>query len=117
MTLQEDILFVKIQTALREGKSYYDSTRGNWKVSHQRIPHLKYVVGVSNKVIVCSYQVEQWHIVEAGEDENRLQFEGKETTFDFYHFLKNHEEFILNKFGVGSEKAYTSLEELETLAV
>lgn len=74
--MKEEILLLKIHNALKEGKDYYEATRGNWKMDKKRLPHIQYVAGVNEGKIVCVFGPSTWGIIEEGSDKGRKHFEG-----------------------------------------
>lgn len=113
--MKEEILLLKIQNALKEGKDYYEATRGNWKINESRIPYIQYVAGVSGGKIVCLFQPSSWEIIEDGSEKGRKRFEGKEAPSEILTKLQKEQEQVLKKFGRGSAVAYISLVELENI--
>jgi hypothetical protein len=110
--MKEEVLLLKIQNALKEGKDYYESIRGNWKINKSRLPHIQYVAGVSCGKVVCAFVPTKWEIIEEGSEKGRKCFEGVEAPHELLLKLQNAEERVLKKFGRGSAVAYISLSEL-----
>lgn len=54
--MKEEILLVKIHNSLAEGKSDYEATRGNWRMSKHRFPYIQYVAGVHHGKVVSVFQ-------------------------------------------------------------
>lgn len=110
---------VKIHHALREGKDFYEATRGNWKASLRRLEdNVQYVVGIKEQKVVCVFEPQQWHVIEESEakvpqDVGRMYFDGSEATDDILARLQKSEATLLKKFGSGAAIAYTSLDELD----
>lgn len=81
-----DYVIIKTTTdKIREcGGSIYEATRRAWKVG-ERIKQHKYVLSVVNKVVQAVYTVDNWRVIESGEDKGRYEFFGVEaigTNFD-----------------------------------
>lgn len=110
--MKEEVLLLKIQNALKEGKDYYESTRGNWKINESRLPHIQFVAGVSQGKVVCTFVPSKWEIIEEGAEKGRKRFEGVEAPNEVLFKLQKREEKVLKKFGRGSAVAYISLSEL-----
>jgi hypothetical protein len=111
--VKEEILLLKIQNALKEGKDYYEATSGNWKINENRFPYIKLVAGVSKGKIVCLFEQIKWVFIKKGTERGRKRFEGKEASLDTLNNLQNAEEKVLKKFGSGSAVAYISLSEID----
>lgn len=56
--MKEEILLLKIHNALKEGKDYYEATRGNWKINKGRIPYIQYVVGISAEKLFVHFNLQ-----------------------------------------------------------
>lgn len=113
--MKEEILLLKIHNALKEGKDYYEATRGNWKINKDRIPYIQYVAGVSDGKVVCAFQPSKWEIIEEGSEKGRKRFEGTEAPLEILKKLQKAEEKVMKKFGRGSAVAYISLSELNSI--
>ena len=65
--IKHNILVIKINRLFHWGmtpKELYDATRGNWKVSINRVRReVEYVFAVYNKLIVAVYKPDEWHYV------------------------------------------------------
>ena len=113
--MKEEILLLKIHNALKEGKDYYEATRGNWKINKGRIPYIQYVVGISGGKVVCAFQPSKWEIIEEGSEKGRKRFEGTEAPLEILKKLQKVEEKVLKKFGRGSAVAYITLTEIDNI--
>jgi len=111
--LKEELLLLKIQNALDEGKDYYEAIRGNWKVSKDRFDYIQYTVGFERGKVVCVFQPDIWSTIEKGKDKGRKCFEGKEAPSDILSKLQKSEQLLIRKFGSGNPVAYALLSEIE----
>lgn len=111
--MKEEILLLKIHNAIKEGKDYYQSSQGNWRMSEKRLSTIKYVVGINQKKVVCVYVPTEWHIIQDGPEKGRKFFVGTEASNNILIKLQTIEEQLLKKFGSGSAIAYVSLSEVE----
>jgi hypothetical protein len=111
--LTEEILMVKIQKTLKEGKNNYEATRGNWKVDKRRFNNIQYVVGIENGEVVSAYQPIEWGIIESGEDRGRKFFVGNDLNDNnlFSRFQKENQK-MLKQFGNGQSVGYIYLSEI-----
>ncbi|MEC1716497.1 hypothetical protein [Schinkia azotoformans] len=118
---KETILLLKVSNAIREGKTPYEATRGNWKIGKDRIEkdEILYVAGLDtkNKEVVGFYSPEKWFQVKEGPEKEvgRRYFDGVEAPNEIFEKLNKSYDQLLKRFGQGSEKAYITLEELEAL--
>jgi len=113
--MKEEILLLKIQNALKEGKDFYEATSGNWKMDKRRWPYIQYVAGVNEGKVVCAFQPSKWEVIEEGMDKGRKRFDGIEAPAEILTKLQRAEEQVLKKFGSGSAVAYISLAELDII--
>lgn len=111
--IKEEILLLKIHNGLKEGKDYYESTRGNWKINQKRFDHIQYVVGMSRGKVVCAFTPTKWSIVEEGTETGRKYFEGTEATTELLTQFQHHEEKLLKKFGTGQSVAYAYMTDID----
>ena len=111
--MKEEILLLKIHNAIKEGKDYYQSVQGNWKMNAKRIPSIKYVVGIDKQKVVCVFVPTEWHIIQEGTEKGRKYFVGVEASNEILLNMKTKDEQLLKKFGTGSAIAYASISELE----
>lgn len=111
--MKEEILLLKIHNTINEGKDYYQSVQGNWKMNAKRLPNIKYVVGIDKKKVVCVYIPTEWHIIQDGPDKGRKYFVGSEGSNEILSSMQTKEKELLKKFGTGSAIAYASLSEVE----
>ncbi|AOZ93612.1 hypothetical protein [Paenibacillus crassostreae] len=111
--MTEEILMVKIQNTLAEGKDLYNATRGNWVIDKRRFKNIRYVVGIQNGEVVSVYEPKEWSIIESGEDGGRKFFDGIELQDSalFNKFQKAAPK-MLEKFGNGQAIGYISLPEI-----
>ncbi|MDR7079553.1 hypothetical protein J2Y03_004611 [Neobacillus niacini] len=110
--MKEEILLLKIHNGLKEGKSYYEALRGNWKISEKRFQSIKYVAGINRGKVVCIFQPTNWSIISEGQEKGRKVFDGIEAPNNILLDLQESEELLLKKFGSGSPVAYVSLKEI-----
>jgi hypothetical protein len=111
--MNQEIFIVKIHNGLKDGKSLYDATKGNWKLNKARLNNIKYVVGVNRGEVVCAYVPTTWYEVEKGTEKGRSFFEGKEVDINFLLRMKESKNLLISKFGRGQAIAYASLDETE----
>lgn len=107
--MKNEILAVKIQNAVKkDGKDYYEATRGNWRANKTRAQKVEYVAGVLDKEVVCVYKPVTWEtIVENGK--NRQRFNGVEVNQDTFYRIKGMEQDIVNGFGNGAAISYKTI--------
>ncbi|WP_202078862.1 hypothetical protein [Caldalkalibacillus salinus] len=110
--MTHEILLLKIHNGLKDGKDYYEATRGNWKLDKRRPQYIQYVVGINRGKVVCAFQPTKWGIVEEGTEKNRKFFDGIEAPAEVLLRFQSSTEQIIKKFGTGSPVAYTSFEEI-----
>lgn len=121
--MKETILLVKVNNAInKDGKTPYEAIRGNWHIGKPRIENdeIKYVAGLvtqEKKEVVAVYSPEVWYKVVQGPDSEigRLKFVGQEAPADVLEKLNKVYDQLLTRFGVGSEKAYITVTELDDL--
>ncbi|MEH7415027.1 hypothetical protein V7266_07045 [Neobacillus drentensis] len=76
--MENEILAVKIQNAVnKDGKDYYEATRGNWLANKNRVQKVQFVAGILNKKVVCVYKPLTWQTVEEN-GKKRHRFDGEE---------------------------------------
>nr|WP_255688812.1 hypothetical protein [Pontibacillus sp. HN14] len=97
---------VKIHNGIKEGKSYYEATRGNWKINRKRIEYIEYVVGINKGKVVCAFQPSKWYIVEESQESGRSFFDGSPVEENMLANLKQSQDLLVDKFGQGSAVAY-----------
>ncbi|MGG4468468.1 hypothetical protein ABER68_10600 [Paenibacillus alvei] len=104
--MNNSVLAVKIHNAIqKDGKDYYEATRGNWRASKVRARKVNYVLGVLNKQVVCVYRPLSWEtVVENGIE--RQRFEGEEVDQATFNMIKSQENAILKGFGRGQSISY-----------
>ncbi|GGM40422.1 hypothetical protein GCM10011351_28200 [Paraliobacillus quinghaiensis] len=110
--MKQEILMVKIQNAIKEGKSYYEATKGNWRINKARLDYIQYVVGVDRGDIVCAYNPKNWYQVEEGTEMGRSYFYGKEVDDNLLCKMQESKELLNKKFGRGQAVGYASLSEI-----
>ncbi|MBY6054700.1 hypothetical protein [Cytobacillus firmus] len=107
--MSKEILAVKIQNAVKkDGKDYYEATRGNWRANKERVRKVEYVIGVMNKEVVCVYKPLSWDTVEEN-GKKRQRFEGEEVSQSTFNRIKNMEEAIIKGFGSGAAISYSTI--------
>jgi len=112
-TMREEILLLKIHNAIKEGKNYYQSVQGNWKMNAKRLASIKYVVGIDKQKVVCVFVPNEWHIIQDGPEKGRKCFAGIEASNEILSTMQTNEEQLIKKFGTGSAIAYASLSEVK----
>lgn len=117
LNMKEEILMLKIHNGLKDGKDYYEATRGNWKINKDRFSQIKYVVGINRGKVVCAYEPNKWLIVEEGTDAGRKRFNGKEVTSELLKTFQDNEEILLKKFGSGQAVAYSYMNAISVATV
>ena len=110
--MKEEILLLKIHNAIKEGKDYYQSVQGNWKLNAKRLSSIKYVVGIDKKKVVCVFIPTEWHIIQDGPEKGRKYFIGVEASMEILLSMQTKDEQLLKKFGTGSAIAYASISEI-----
>jgi hypothetical protein len=110
--MKEEILMLKIHNGLKDGKDYYEATRGNWKVNKDRFNQIKYVVGINRGKVVCAFEPIKWMIIEEGSDAGRKRFDGKEVTSELLKTFQDNEKSLLKRFGSGSAIAYSYMNDI-----
>jgi hypothetical protein len=121
----KQVLMLKVGGALGEGKSPYEATCGNWNLSGVKVKNgeIKYVIGIDNRnhKVVGVYEPRMWYEVVwigVGINSNempRYRFDGIESNAFNLDDLNHVYENLVNRFGVGSEKNYISITELNDL--
>lgn len=111
--MKEEILLLKINKALIEGKNHYESTRKHWIIKRQRTEFIQYVAGFNKGKLECVFQPTKWDVVEEGEDKGRLFFEGVEAPLELLRKFQCYEDILFQKFGSGNPVAYATISELE----
>lgn len=111
--MKQEILMVKIHNGLKDGKSYYEATRGRWRINKDRLNYIQYVVGVHHGEICCVYKPISWYKVENGKETGRSFFEGKKVEGKLLTRMQESQDLLINKFGRGQAVAYASLSEIE----
>lgn len=110
--MKEEILILKIHNGLKQGKDYYEATKGNWKINKKRFEHIKYVVGINRGRVVCAFEPIKWNIVEEGKESGRKNFEGVETTKALLSTFQSKENLLMKKFGTGQSVAYAYMTDI-----
>ncbi|REJ07739.1 hypothetical protein [Halobacillus trueperi] len=110
--MEQEILMVKIHNAIKEGKTLYESTNGNWKINRKRLKHIRFVLGINNGEVVCGYQPTKWYQIEEGTESGRSFFEGSPIDEGMLNKMQSSNEILKNKFGTGSAIAYAYVSEL-----
>lgn len=110
--MKEEILMLKIHNGLKDGKDFYEATRGNWKIKKMRFEYIQYVVGIDRGKVICIFEPERWFIIENGPEKGRKYFKGKESRKELLLKFKAVEEHLLKKIGSGSAIAYEFLSEI-----
>ncbi|WP_047154586.1 hypothetical protein [Aneurinibacillus tyrosinisolvens] len=112
--MKEEILMVKIHNALkRDGKDFYEATRGNWKVNQARFKHIQYVAGINDGKVVCAFRPLEWDVIKEGTETGRKRFNGIEAPNEILLKLQESESYLTKKFGSGQAVAYACLSEIE----
>lgn len=111
--LKEEILLLKIHNAIKEGKDFYEATRGHWRINKKRLNNIEYVAGINKGKVVCVFEPSKWGELEDGIEKGRKYFEGIEASREILSKLQSLEEKLLKKFGSGSSVAYISLSEID----
>lgn len=107
--MAKEVLSVKIQNAVRkDGKDYYEATRGNWRANEKRARAVEYVIGILDKQVVAVYKPEKWETVEENE-KKRQRFEGEEADQSTFNRFKEMETEIVNGFGNGAAISYKKI--------
>ena len=71
--IRHKILVIKINKLYKRGmdaKTLYDTVRGVWRASMNRVKQVEYVIGVYNSLIVAVYKPTQWYVCK--EAKNKL---------------------------------------------
>lgn len=71
--IRHKILVIKINKLYKKGmdaESLYDTVRGVWRASMNRVKQVEYVIGVYNSLIVAVYKPSQWYVCK--EAKNKL---------------------------------------------
>ena len=105
------LLVIKINKLYRrdmDAKTLYDTVRGVWRASMNRVKQVDYVIGVYNSLIVAVYKPTQWYVCKEAKDklprqdivltpktENRLFFVDEE--FENNEPMDEVEKFYLYK--------------------
>lgn len=107
--MNTEILAVKIQNAVKkDGKDYYEATRGNWRANKARVLKVEYVAGILNKEVVCVYKPVKWQTVEE-HGKKRQRFKGEEVNQHTFNKIKEMEQDILKGFGSGAAISYKTI--------
>jgi hypothetical protein len=53
--MKEEIVLLKIHKGRDEGKDLYEATRRLWVIKKERIPYLRYAVGINRGKIECVF--------------------------------------------------------------
>lgn len=109
--IRHKILVIKINKLYHRnmaGKDLYDSVRGIWRASLDKVRKVEYVIGVYNSLIVAVYKPSEWFICKEAKDrlprndiiltpttENRLFFVDKR--FEEGLPLDDNESFYIGK--------------------
>lgn len=51
-----------------DAKTLYDTVRGVWRASMNRVKQVDYVIGVYNSLIVAVYKPTQWYVCKEAQD-------------------------------------------------
>ena len=51
-----------------DAKTLYDTVRGVWRASMNRVKQVDYVIGVYNSLIVAVYKPIQWYVCKEAQD-------------------------------------------------
>ncbi|MEW4305794.1 hypothetical protein [Rossellomorea marisflavi] len=113
--MKEEILLLKIHNGLKDGKNYYEATRGNWKINKKRLETIQYAVGINRGKIVCAFEPSEWMTIEEGADVGRKRFIGKEAPSDILKTFQENEKFLVEKFGNAQSLAYSYLDDIKVL--
>ena len=106
-----DIFLFSVYKLLSRGKDeriLYNSVRGIWRTSKERVKTVEYVFGVYNSLIVAVYKPSRWYVCKDAPDklprkdivltaklENRLFFEDE--NFEKGLSMDDNEQFYLGK--------------------
>lgn len=127
---RDTILLLKVSKAISEGKTPYEATRGNWVLGENRVKReILYVAGldtVKERAVVGAFIPETWyqivkvpyleHVPKKEDIEiGRYCFDGVEAPANILEDLNKVYEQLLERFGVGGEKAYITMDELNEL--
>ena len=109
--IKHRILVIKINKRYREGMDktdLYNSVRGVWRISKDRVREIEYVFGVYKSVIVAVYRPSQWFVCKEALDnlprqdvnltpnyEDRLFF--IDECYEHGEYPDENEEFYLGK--------------------
>ncbi|WP_462410646.1 hypothetical protein [Neobacillus sp. Marseille-QA0830] len=105
----KEVLAVKIHNAVhKDGKDYYEATRGNWRANKDRACAVEYVIGILDQQVVCAYKPDSWETIEES-GKQRQRFEGKEVDQATFNRLKEMEEELLKGFGSQASISYKKL--------
>ena len=98
----------KLLSRGKDEKMLYNSVRGIWRASKERVKTVEYVFGVYNSLIVAVYKPSRWYVCKDAPDklprkdivltsrlENRLFFEDK--SFEKGLAMDDNEQFYLGK--------------------
>ncbi|MEK4538096.1 hypothetical protein NST21_22575 [Peribacillus sp. FSL K6-1552] len=110
--MKEEVLMLKIHNGLKDGKDYYEATRGNWKVNKKRFDHIKYVIGINRGKVICAFEPIRWKTVEVGSNAGRKNFEGVEATTALLSTFQHNEDLLMKKFGRGQSVAYAYMTDI-----
>ncbi|PLT31023.1 hypothetical protein [Peribacillus deserti] len=107
--MKKEVLAVKIKNAVhKDGKDYYEATKGDWRAARDRVRKVEYVIGVLDKEVVCVYKPLVWETVEKN-GRKRQRFEGKEVDKSTFNTFKDMQDDILKGFGVGASISYKQI--------
>ena len=69
--IRHKILVIKVSKFYKKGmdeKTLYDTVRGVWRVSKEKVKKVKYVFGVYNSLIVAVYKPSAWFVCKEAKD-------------------------------------------------
>ena len=78
--IRHKILVIKVSKFYKKGmdeKTLYDTVRGLWRVSKEKVKKVEYVFGVYNSLIVAVYKPSNWYICKEAKDiyfQNKIMF-------------------------------------------
>ena len=69
--IRHKILVIKVSKFYKKGmdeKTLYDTVRGLWRVSKEKVKKVEYVFGVYNSLIVAVYKPSNWYVCKEAKD-------------------------------------------------
>ena len=69
--IRHKILVIKISKFYKKGmdeKTLYDTVRGVWRISKEKVKKVEYVFGVYNSLIVAVYKPSNWYVCKEAKD-------------------------------------------------